>query len=68
MTIRDLPALSPLLTQYINPCLRFELDMDARIPIEKAALTRLIGAGGNKNARVRGDQPIEAITLSAIID
>ena len=37
MTIRDLAALSPLLTQHINPYGRFDLDMDARIPIEQAA-------------------------------
>lgn len=37
MTIRDLAALSPLLTLHINPYGRFDLDMDARIPIEEAA-------------------------------
>ena len=37
MTIRDLAALSPLLTQHINPYGRFDLDMDTRIPIELAA-------------------------------
>jgi len=37
MTTRDLAALSPLLTQHINSYGRFELDMDARIPIEQAA-------------------------------
>jgi TnpA family transposase len=37
MTIRDLAALSPLLTLHINPYGRFDLDMDARIPIEQAA-------------------------------
>jgi TnpA family transposase len=37
MTIRDLAALSPLLTLHINPYGRFDVDMDARIPIEKAA-------------------------------
>ena len=37
MTIRDLAALSPLLTQHINPYGRFDLDMDARIPLEEAA-------------------------------
>ncbi len=36
MTIRDLAALSPLLTLHINPYGRFDLDMDARIPIEQA--------------------------------
>ena len=30
---RDLAALSPLITQHSNPNGRFELDMDARIPI-----------------------------------
>ena len=37
MTIRDLAALSPLLTLHINPYGRFDLDMDARIPFEEAA-------------------------------
>ena len=37
MTIRDLAALSALLTLHINPYGRFDLDMDARIPIEEAA-------------------------------
>ncbi len=37
MTIRDLAALSPLLTQHINPYGRFDLDMNARIPIAEAA-------------------------------
>ncbi len=37
MTIRDLAALSPLLTLHINPYGRFDLDMDARIPFEQAA-------------------------------
>ena len=31
MTSRDLAALSPLLTQHINPYGRFELDMEARL-------------------------------------
>jgi len=35
MTPRDLAALSPLLTQHINPYGRFELDMEARLPIEE---------------------------------
>jgi TnpA family transposase len=35
MTSRDLAALSPLLTQHINPYGRFELDMEARLPIEE---------------------------------
>lgn len=34
MTIRDLAALSPLMTQHINPYGRFELDMETRLPIE----------------------------------
>jgi TnpA family transposase len=33
MTTRDLSALSPLLTQHINPYGRFELDMNARLPL-----------------------------------
>lgn len=33
MTPRDLAALSPLLTQHINPYGRFELDMEARIAL-----------------------------------
>ncbi len=37
MTIRDLAALSPLITQHINPYGRFDLDMDARISISQAA-------------------------------
>lgn len=37
MTIRDLAALSPLLTLHINPYGRFDLDMDTRILIEEAA-------------------------------
>ena len=34
MTVRDLAALSPLMTQHINPYGRFELDMETRLPIE----------------------------------
>ena len=34
MTPRDLGALSPLLTQHINPYGRFELDLDARLELE----------------------------------
>jgi TnpA family transposase len=34
MTTRDLAALSPLMTQHINPYGRFELDMDSRLDIE----------------------------------
>jgi len=37
MTTRDLAALSPLLTQHINPYGRFELDLESRLPIEEAA-------------------------------
>jgi TnpA family transposase len=37
MTIRDLAALSPLLTLHINPYGRFDLDMDTRIPFDEAA-------------------------------
>jgi len=33
MTPRDLAALSPLITQHINPYGRFELDMETRLPI-----------------------------------
>ena len=34
MTVRDLAALSPLMTQHINPYGRFELDMETRLSIE----------------------------------
>lgn len=34
MTVRDLAALSPLMTQHINPYGRFELDMENRLLIE----------------------------------
>ncbi|MDR3568546.1 MAG: Tn3 family transposase [Syntrophobacteraceae bacterium] len=37
MTIRDLAALSPLLTLHINTYGRFDPDMDARISISLAA-------------------------------
>ncbi len=33
MTSRDLAALSPLIIQHINPYGRFELDMEARLPL-----------------------------------
>lgn len=33
MTPRDLAALSPLITQHINPYGRFELDMETRLPL-----------------------------------
>jgi TnpA family transposase len=36
MTNRDLAAMSPLLTLHINPYGRFELDLEARLPIEEA--------------------------------
>lgn len=34
MTTRDLAALSPLITQHINPYGRFDLDMEVRLPLE----------------------------------
>jgi len=34
MTPRDLGALSPLLTQHVNPYGRFELDLDTRLELE----------------------------------
>lgn len=37
MTVRDLAALSPLMSQHINPYGRFELDMDSKIDIDAAA-------------------------------
>lgn len=37
MTTRDMAALSPLLTQYINPYGRFELDLESQLPIEEVA-------------------------------
>ena len=33
MTPRDLAALSPLITQHINPYGRFELNMETRLPL-----------------------------------
>ncbi len=33
MTLRDLAALSPLITQHINLYGRFELDMGTRLPL-----------------------------------
>ncbi|MDD2336415.1 MAG: Tn3 family transposase [Geobacteraceae bacterium] len=33
ITPRDLAALSPLITQNINPHGRFELDMEVRLPL-----------------------------------
>ena len=32
-TARDLRALTPLIWEHVNPYGRFELDMDARLPI-----------------------------------
>jgi TnpA family transposase len=37
MTPRDLAALTPLIFHHINPYGAFELDMDARIPLEAGA-------------------------------
>lgn len=37
MTPRDLSALTPLIFHHVNPYGAFELDMDARIPIETGA-------------------------------
>ena len=34
MTPRDLRALTPLIWEHVNPYGRFELDMDARLPID----------------------------------
>ncbi len=36
MTVRDLVALSPLLTLHINPYGRFELDMEVRLALDAA--------------------------------
>jgi Tn3 transposase DDE domain len=33
-TPRDLRALTPLIWEHVNPYGRFELDMDARLPID----------------------------------
>lgn len=33
MTPRDIAALNPFITLHINPYGRFELDMEARLPI-----------------------------------
>ena len=33
MTLRDLAALSPLITQHINPYGYFDLDMDERLEL-----------------------------------
>lgn len=42
MTPRNLAALSPLITQHINPYGRFELDMETRLPLD----SRLINGTG----------------------
>jgi len=34
LTARDLGALTPLFWEHVNPYGRFELDMDARLPID----------------------------------
>ena len=34
LTARDLGALTPLFWGHVNPYGRFELDMDARLPID----------------------------------
>jgi hypothetical protein len=34
LTARDLGALTPLFLEHVNPYGRFELDMDARLPID----------------------------------
>jgi hypothetical protein len=31
---RDLAALTPLIWEHVNPYGRFELDMDARLPLD----------------------------------
>jgi hypothetical protein len=33
LTARDLSALTPLIWEHINPYGRFDLDMDARLPL-----------------------------------
>jgi len=33
LTVRDLRALTPLIWEHVNPYGRFELDMEARLPI-----------------------------------
>jgi hypothetical protein len=33
-TARDLRALTPLIWEHVNPYGRFELDMEARLPID----------------------------------
>ncbi len=34
LTPRDLRALTPLIWEHVNPYGRFDLDMDARLPID----------------------------------
>jgi TnpA family transposase len=34
LTPRDLSALTPLIWEHVNPYGRFELDMDARLPLQ----------------------------------
>jgi hypothetical protein len=34
LTARDLRALTPLIWEHVNPYGRFELDMEARLPID----------------------------------
>jgi len=34
LTPRDLRALTPLIWEHVNPYGRFELDMEARLPID----------------------------------
>ena len=34
LTVRDLGVLTPLFWEHVNPYGRFELDMDARLPID----------------------------------
>ena len=34
LTDRDLAALTPLIWEHVNPYGRFELNMDARIPLQ----------------------------------
>jgi Tn3 transposase DDE domain len=34
LTARDIRALTPLIWEHVNPYGRFELDMEARLPID----------------------------------
>ncbi len=48
LTTRDLRALTPLIWEHVNPYSRFELDMEARLPINRPIwrlVTRLLGLG-----------------------